>query len=115
MHRVTAQTAHTAEDSSSLQLEVGDVVSVSERGVEWPAFVHVQTARGDGWVPARYLSADSGPATVRVPYDTTELPVAAGESVQVITRDDTSGWWWCKSDSGTEGWVPIEVFDISTD
>jgi hypothetical protein len=44
-----------------------------------------------------------------VAYDTTELPVAAGDEVAVIERDDISQWWWCRSVSGAEGWVPVEV------
>ncbi|MDJ0952366.1 MAG: SH3 domain-containing protein [Acidimicrobiia bacterium] len=99
--------AHEIPDRAPLQIAPGEVVSVGDRDTTWPAFVFVTAARGAGWVPARHLSADSGPAMVHTPYDTTELPVGAGDTVTVLSRDDESGWWWCRDQSGREGWVPL--------
>lgn len=48
-------------------------------------------------------------------YDTTELAVAAGERVEVVDRDDESGWWWCRNRDGTEGWVPVLVLIAGAD
>ncbi|MDJ0924319.1 MAG: SH3 domain-containing protein [Acidimicrobiia bacterium] len=50
---------------------------------------------------------------MHTPYDTTELPVVAGQEVAVLERDDESGWWWCRTVTGdaVEGWVPAAVFD----
>jgi hypothetical protein len=83
---------------------------VGERDTEWPEFVFVTASHGTGWVPARHLSSDHGAAVVEAAYDTTELPVAAGEEVTVFERDDASGWWWCRNGDGSEGWVPTRVF-----
>ena len=62
-------------------------------------------------MPARHLDAESGPATVQVPYDTTELPTAAGEILTVISHDEVSGWSWVRAASGREGWVPDDTIE----
>jgi len=85
---------------------------VSERATEWPAFVFVTIRSGEGWVPSRYLSADTGTAVVTIPYDTTELALAPGAEVAVVELDDESGWWWCRRDDGVEGWVPVKALDL---
>ncbi|MCP3995285.1 MAG: hypothetical protein GY722_09500 [bacterium] len=111
--RYVARQEHPAPDLAPLQLMRGDVVMVGERATLWPEFVFVTAAGGSGWVPSRHLSAASGPAAVIVGYDTTELPVAAGEVVTVVDRDDVSGWWWCRSSTGSEGWIPIDTLERS--
>jgi len=103
---VVAIEAHAIPDRPPLSLASGDVVTVGRRDADWPAFVLVTTARGSGWVPSRYLSADAGQAVVQMPYDTTELATETGEILEVIDRDDESGWLWCRSADGREGWVP---------
>ena len=100
---------HAAPERPPLQLEVGEHARIEDRGSEWPEFVYVVAARGTGWVPARYLSGDTGTVVVQQPYDTKELEVAAGETVSVVERDDLSGWWWCRNDAGEEGWVPVSA------
>jgi hypothetical protein len=94
-----------------MRLEPGEQVVVGERDTTWPEFVFVTSDHGEGWVPARHLSAGHGPATVEESYDTTELPTVEGELLEVIRRDDQSGWWWCRSSDGREGWVPINTLE----
>jgi hypothetical protein len=106
---VTALEAHTIPARPPIQLVAGDIVEVGRSDDDWPAFVFVTAAHGSGWVPARYLSAKVGRATVQAPYDTTELPTSEGETLEVIERDDESGWLWCRSSEGREGWVPSQT------
>jgi len=108
MRRVTASAAHQIPERTPLRVDAGDQVEVGERDAEWPAFVFVVAAGGGcGWVPARHLSsATAGPATVLVPYDTTELPAEAGQTLDVLAEDSESGWLWCRDASGRQGWIP---------
>ena len=106
MRKVRVVRAHEIPQRAPLVLSAGQQVTVGQRDTEWPAFVFVTAGTGEGWVPARHLDAESGPATVQVPYDTTELPTAAGEILTVITHDEASGWSWVRAASGREGWVP---------
>jgi len=101
-------------DRPAIHISVGEHVSVGRRSPDWPAFVFVTSALGEGWVPSRHLTAEEGMATVVAQYDTTELSVAAGETVEVLKRDDASGWWWCRGEAGDEGWVPRSVLVAPT-
>lgn len=69
----------------------------------------VTMSKGSGWVPARYLSTSSGRTIVVDAYDTTELPTEVGDNLEVIREDTDSGWLWCRSAVGQEGWVPIKA------
>ncbi len=111
MRRVRAVRSHEIPKRAPLRLSAGQQVTVGPRDSQWPAFVFVTTDTGEGWVPSRYLDADAGPATVTVPYDTTELPTEAGEVLAVVVRDDESGWIWLRAASGRAGWVPADTVE----
>lgn len=108
MKRVTARTAHSIPHRPPLRLVVGEEVQVGQRGTQWPEFVFVTTSHGAGWVPARHLSQPSGTAVVTAAYETTELPTAVGEVLEVLIEDLESGWLWCRSPV-SEGWVPVNT------
>ena len=114
MRRVMATVAHEIPDRAPLRLSVGQRVDVGERDREWPEFVFVTAPQGSGWVPARHLSAASGSAVVQTDYDTTELPTHVGEVLDVIAEDLASGWVWCRSREGCEGWVPVKTLGDGT-
>lgn len=90
-------------------VSLGDVVMVGEHDGQWPQFVFVTTGHGAGWVPDRYIDHDGDRGTVRVAYDTTELPGRAGQTVELVRDDPTSGWAWCRNADGDEGWMPHTV------
>ncbi|MGP4111062.1 hypothetical protein ACTWP5_09130 [Streptomyces sp. 4N509B] len=109
--QVRAAAAHEIPERAPLRLAVGDQVRAGERSEEWPAFVFVTASTGTGWVPDRHLSAPAGPAVVREAYDTTELPTAAGEILDVLREDPLSRWTWCRNAEGREGWVPDRTLE----
>jgi hypothetical protein len=113
MRRVVAKVAHEIPDRPPLRLSVGQRVNVGDRDTEWPEFVFVTAAHGCGWVPARHLSASSAGAVVLTGYDTTELPTHVGEVLDVVAEDLASGWVWCRSREGREGWVPLKTLDAA--
>ena len=110
---VIATEAHVIPERPPLSLASGDVVMVGRRDSDWPAFVFVTAAEGSGWVPSRYLSAEAGRAVVETSYDTTELATASGDLLEVVDRDDESGWLWCRSADGREGWVPTRTVEAA--
>jgi variant SH3 domain-containing protein len=114
MRRVVAMVAHEIPDRPPLRVSVGQRVDVGDRDTEWPEFVFVTCRQGSGWVPARHLSASSGSAVVHTEYDTTELPTHVGEVLDVVAEDLVSGWMWCRSREGREGWVPVKTLDVGT-
>jgi hypothetical protein len=109
MRRVRATLAHQIPKRSPIRLAVGDEVAVGDRDQEWPEFVFVTTPNGAGWVPARHVSPSSGSSVVVEEYDTTELPTEVGDLLEVIHEDIDSGWIWCRSAVGRQGWVPIKT------
>lgn len=113
MSNAVARNAHVIPDRQPPRLAIGQQVEIGDRDTEWPEFVFVTASHGSGWVPARHLSASSGTATVRTPYDTTELPTEAGEVLEVLAQDLESGWMWCRSRIGREGWVPATTLAVS--
>ncbi len=82
------------------------MVKVGERDIEWPAFVFVTAQSGSGWIPERHLDRRGATAVVTQGYDTTELPTATGEELELLREDVASGWLWCRAKDGREGWVP---------
>jgi hypothetical protein len=110
---VVAKVAHEVSERPPILLTVGQQVDVGERDTEWPEFVFVTAAHGSGWVPARYLSAPSGSAVVVTGYDTTELPTHISEVLEVVAEDVPSGWLWCRSADGREGWVPVKTLEAA--
>jgi GNAT superfamily N-acetyltransferase len=107
--RVRASSAHKVPKRAPLQLVVGERVTVGERDHQWPEFVFVTSTQGEGWVPARHLSASSGEAVVQHAYDTTELPTQVGDLLEVVEEDLVGGWLRCRDGSGREGWVPVST------
>lgn len=110
---VVAKSSHQVPDRVPLRLVEGERVDASARSSEWRehVFVTAEGGAGSGWVPVRHLSGSSGMVTVRTAYDTTELATEAGEHLEVIKEDVRSGWLWCRSAEGKEGWVPLSTLE----
>lgn len=111
--RAIATEPHVVSDRPPLVVRPGSVVTVGRRDDEWPAFVFVEAAEGAGWIPSRYLSADSGRATVTHTYETTELATTAGEVLEILVLDYESGWHWCRAADGRVGWVPTRTLRLA--
>ena len=112
MVTVRAVTAHEIPDRAPLRVTPGQQVQLGERDTTWPEFVLVTADGGSGWVPARHIEAGTGASgVVRTAYDTTELATSAGEHLEVIKEDIRSGWLWCRSAEGREGWVPLSTLE----
>ena len=113
MKRAIAHIAHEIPDRAPIQVHAGQEVAVGERDGEWPEFVFVTTTTGSGWVPTRHLTMTGpGRAVVHTAYDTTELPASVGDTFDVLAEDLQSGWVWCRSREGVEGWVPVRNLNL---
>jgi hypothetical protein len=109
VRQVISRTAHEIPQRPPIRLSPGHQVQVGDHDTQWPEFVYVTAAHGSGWVPARHLSRQSGTAVVLTAYDTTELATRTGELLDVLAEDLLSGWLWCRSETGEQGWVPVNT------
>lgn len=110
-HTVKAISAHEIPERKPIEVRPGEVVGVGRRDTTWPAFVYVTAGSGEGWVPARHLDIEGSRGVVVEGYDTTELATSVGEMLEVVKRDEKSGWIWCRNQAGREGWVPLSTVD----
>lgn len=90
-----------------LRLRAGDTVTVGDGDDHWPAFRWcVGEGGAAGWVPEDYLALSGETGTAVRDYDTTELTVASGERLDVLS--EVGGWLRCRRASGEAGWLPAE-------
>jgi Variant SH3 domain len=126
-----------ADDAVDVRQEPAGVAVVSAYRGGRPTPLALQRVRGEGFPLSRRLGGDplpgrdrtnviaphsrkrqcprtryGTPAVVRTGYDTTELPTHVGEVLDVVAEDLVSGWVWCRSREGREGWVPLKTFDV---
>jgi hypothetical protein len=111
MIHVRATVAHLPPDRPALEVEEGTVVVTGALDDEWPAFRWCIDEDGvAGWVPDRHLRHE-GPGRARCAraYSTRELAVDPGDVLELVTRDDESGWHWCRDAARRGGWVPARA------
>lgn len=109
MRRSRILNDHLASVHSPFIARAGDRVHI-HGGVDDDPFVLVTSPTGTGRIPSRYLSAERPDATVLFSYDTTQLPVGAGDIVTVIVDDPANEQSWCRDRRGGAGWVPHAAF-----
>ena len=108
MTRARVTTEHRPPERLVLEVQEGAAVTIGELDAEWPSFRWCVDELGvGGWVPDRYLRHEElGRARCLRAYSTRELTVDPGDEVELVERDDESGWHWCRDGAGREGWVP---------
>jgi hypothetical protein len=111
MRITTALVTRAASQPRPMRVDIGDEVVVGERDPDWPAFVFVSSGSGSGRVPLRYLSRARPVAVVNTPYDTSELATREGDVIEVVREDRASGWLWCRSLDGRQGWIPATALE----
>ncbi|CAD6007814.1 SH3 domain-containing protein [Agreia sp. COWG] len=111
MRITTAIVAHVIPERASLRLTIGDRVTVGESHPDRPTFTFVTAENGSGWVPVRYLSSTRPVAQVNTPYDTAELSTVVGDVIEIVREDRATGWLWCRSLDGRQGWIPASVVE----
>lgn len=111
--RVSAD--YRAAYADPIELLPGDVVSIGERDIQWPAFVWCTGPDGrSGWVPDRYLIRTStGQGIARQAYSARELNAAANEIVGL--EHEEGGWYWVVNLSGELGWIPASHIVVLAD
>ena len=95
---------HQASFSYSLELKVGERVTISDKKENgWVGCINKE---GIGvWVPEKYLERKEHIGIILFDYSSAELTVIIGERLAFIKEE--SGWIWCTNRKGQNGWVPL--------
>ncbi len=103
--RVTAP--HKASFDYSVVFEKGDKVKVGKEDPEMPGWFWCENKDGVwSWVPREYLTRKGSEGTITQSYDTTELTVAVGETLEYLR--EVGFWTFCRARDGKKGWVPTK-------
>jgi uncharacterized protein YgiM (DUF1202 family) len=88
-----------------LILKAGDEICIEYRKTDWPGWVWGTTDDGkSGWIPESYIERMAQKTVLKRDYNATELTVEIGDTVDIL--DEESGWFWCRTESGDNGWIP---------
>jgi hypothetical protein len=88
-------------------MKAGDCLRVEERQTDWLGWVWcVHPSGRSSWVPENFLHREGDITQAARDYVATELTVNAGQQLELL--EEESGWYWCKTEAGDFGWVPVE-------
>ena len=97
---------YTSAYPDALVVRRGARLTVEPRLPAYPGWVWCRDSDGTAaWVPEAFLEITSGVALVNADYDSTELTVEPGDSVEVLR--EVAGWAWCRHGDGRHGWLPV--------
>ena len=97
--------AHKASFSYSVVFKKGDRVKVGHGDPEMPGWHWCEDKDGVwSWIPEEYLDMSGAEGTITHSYDTTELSVDIGDSLDWLA--EVKFWTLCLTPDGRVGWVP---------
>ena len=89
-----------------LEADAGSQLRFERRESEWEGWLWCTDPSGKaGWVPESWLTLDEGTCTLKRDYTARELSVGAGELVKAEFVE--SDWIFGSTESGEQGWVPL--------
>lgn len=95
-----------------LIIKKGEKLEVAGKDTDYPGWVWSINSEGKGgWVPERYLDIEGETGTANRNYSALELTVKEDETIAII--DEECGWFLCRKDDNTVGWVPSERIELS--
>jgi hypothetical protein len=102
---LTVVKPHRASFDYNVTFSRGDRVEVGREDPEMPGWFWCRDGRGvHSWVPEEYLERRGDSGVITEPYDTLELTVEHGETLEYIT--EVKHWTLCKAGDDRVGWVP---------
>jgi hypothetical protein len=105
--KLRVKAPHRASFDYSVIFKKGDKVKVGEEDPEMPGWFWCENKDGVwSWVPKEYLAIEGSEGTITQSYDTTELTVTVGETLDYLR--EVSFWTLCRARDGGKGWVPTK-------
>jgi uncharacterized protein YgiM (DUF1202 family) len=105
---VRVVTSYVSSAPEPVRFRTGEAVVVGRHDQQWTSYVWGTDEAGRaGWVPEEYLQPTGASEAVALrDYDATELTVARGERLEVLS--EAGGWLLCRTVAGLTGWVPSD-------
>lgn len=98
---------HSSSCPAPLSGRKGDRLSFKRKETEWAGWLWCTGSSGrSGWVPENWLEMEEKVAVLLRDYSAHELTVVPGQILSATLSE--SGWVWATTESGEEGWVPLE-------
>jgi uncharacterized protein YgiM (DUF1202 family) len=92
-------------------MKAGDRLQVGDRKTHMAGWLWCTHSSGkSSWVPEGFLQRDGDTAIAARDYDAAELTVEAGQRLEIL--DEEATWYWCRTDAGDYGWVPVEHVEL---
>jgi hypothetical protein len=101
---------HKASFDYSVVFVKGDGVKVGEEDPEMPGWFWCKNKDGVwSWVPQEYLTREGSVGMITQSYDTTELTVEIGETLEYLK--EVGFWTFCQTADSRKGWVPTKKLE----
>jgi uncharacterized protein YgiM (DUF1202 family) len=98
---------YRSTSTDPIVMKVGDRLQVEDRQTEFAGWVWCLHSSGkSSWVPENFLQREGDTAHASRDYDATELTVEVGQIIEIL--DEEAEWYWCQTEAGDYGWVPVE-------
>lgn len=98
---------YTTPYNDPIVLRKGEPVTTGKTDDEWPGWIWCTSVDGkSGWVPVAVLERDGDNTRAARDYNARELNVRVGDKLSIL--DEESGWYWCRTQAGDLGWVPVK-------
>ena len=98
---------YTTPYNDPIVLRKGESVTTGKTDDEFPGWIWCTSLEGkSGWVPETILEADNNNTRAARDYTARELNVRVEDRLTVF--EEESGWYWCSTQSGELGWVPVK-------
>ncbi len=92
-------------------MTTGERLQVGDRGSEWQGWVWCTSSDGESrWVPEAFVERHGEYCLALRNYESTELNVQEGDTLLIMEIE--SGWGWCTSTDGHNGWVPLSCVEF---
>jgi uncharacterized protein YgiM (DUF1202 family) len=103
--------AYRSTSTDPIVMKTGDRLQVEDRQTDWVGWVWcIHPSGKSSWVPENFLQREGDTACATRDYDATELTVEEGLRLEVL--EEEAGWYWCRTEAGNFGWVPVENIEI---
>jgi hypothetical protein len=101
---------HKASFTFALLAAEGDEVTIGKEDPEMPGWFWCKSKGGvEMWVPRTYIALKGTVWRFTQDYNSTELSVKVGETVQII--GESLGWAECLNGEWCYGWIPINKLE----